>query len=58
MIELEIWVSAFFQKCDAYTCPFYRVILPHILANILLSCFQRPVTLRNNVWNIFAGTLP
>ena len=41
-----------FPKCDACEFPSYRVIFPHILANILLSCFPRPIPLRNKVWNI------
>ena len=47
-----------FPKCDACTCPYYHVSFPLILLNLLLSCFLRPVLLRNNVLNIFAGTLP
>ena len=45
-------------KCDACTCPSFHVIFPHILSNILLFFFLRPVLLRNKVLNIFAGTLP
>ena len=47
-----------FPKCDTSTCPYCHVRLPHILENILLFCFLRPVLLRNKVLNIFAGTLP
>ena len=45
-------------KCDACTCPSYHVIFPHILANLLLSCFLRQVIFLNKVLNIFAGILP
>ena len=45
-------------KCDACSCPSYHVSFPHILVNLPLSCFLRLVLLRNEVLNIFAGTLP
>ena len=47
-----------FPKCEACTCPSHRESFPHILANILLSCFLGPVIFRNKVLNIFAGILP
>ena len=53
--NLGFWI---FPKCDACTCPSYHVSFPHILANLSLYCFLRPVLLRNKVLNIFAGTLP
>ena len=40
-------------KCDAFTFPSYRVSFPHILENLSLSCFLRPVLLLNKVLNIF-----
>ena len=40
-------------KFDAFTCLSYRLIFPHILSNLSLSCFLQPVILRNKVWNFF-----
>ena len=34
-----------FSKCGAFTCPSYRVSLPHILVNISMSWFLRPILL-------------
>ena len=45
-----------FLKCDACTCPSYRVSFPHILLNISLFGFLLSIPLQNKVWNIFAGT--
>ena len=45
-------------KCDACTCPYYRVSFPHILLNHSLSCFPRSIPLQNKMWNIFAGNFP
>ena len=52
------WGFFIFPKCDACTCPSYRVSFPHILVNLLLFCFPRSINFQNKVWNMFAGTLP